>query len=189
LAPNEPGRESGEEQVGVRIAAPFAVGRFAVTFEEWDACVADGGCNSYMPSDEGWGRGKLPVINVNWDDTKRYLLWLSRKTGQRYRLPTEAEREYVTRAGTTTPFWWGEEISRNRANYYDPPTNCWPNLPNIPKAVVCVGAGEDRLRTVPVDSFEPNPWGLYQVHGNVWEWTEDCGTRAIMGTPRMVAHK
>ena len=88
-----------------------------MTFDEWDACVADGGCNGYQPSDEGWGRGRRPVINVSWDDAKAYVAWLSKKTGKTYRLLSEAEREYVTRAGTTTPFWWGSSISTSQANY------------------------------------------------------------------------
>src|SRR5258707_5725725 len=91
----------------VSFARPFAVGKFAVTFDEWDACVADGGCNGYRPDDRGWGRGKQPVINVTWGDAKAYVEWLSRKTGKTYRLLAEAEREYVARAGTTTPFWSG----------------------------------------------------------------------------------
>jgi formylglycine-generating enzyme required for sulfatase activity len=99
------GENLSASQERVSIAAPFAVGRYAVTFDEWDACVADGGCNGYRPSDEGWGRGKHPVINVSWEDAKAYVSWLSRKTGKTYRLLSEAEREYVTRAGTTTPFW------------------------------------------------------------------------------------
>jgi formylglycine-generating enzyme required for sulfatase activity len=144
---------SNEDQVRVSIAAPFAVGKYAITFDEWDACTAVGGCNGYKPADLGWGRGKHPVINVNWDDAKAYAAWLSRKTGKTYRLLSEAEREYVARAGTTTPFWWGSSITTKQANYD--------------------GLGSGR-RTVPVDSFEANPWGLYNVHGNVWEWTEDC---------------
>jgi formylglycine-generating enzyme required for sulfatase activity len=111
------------------------------------------------------------VINVSWDDAKAYVAWLSEKTGKVYRLLSEAEREYVTRAGTTTPFWWGSSISSDQANYvgdfsYD----------GGPK-------GEWRNRTVPVDSFEQNPWGLYQVHGNVWEWTEDCYHGDYKGAP------
>src|SRR5215471_10347834 len=101
----------------VTFGKAFGVGTFAVTFEEWDACVADGGCNGYTPSDEGWGRGRRPVINVSWDDANVYAGWLSRKTGKTYRLLSEAEREYVTRAGTTTPFWWGTSISTQQANY------------------------------------------------------------------------
>jgi formylglycine-generating enzyme required for sulfatase activity len=106
--------------------------------------------HGYKPSDEGWGRGRRPVINVSWDDAKAYASWLSEKTGKIYRLPTEAEREYVTRASTQTPFCFGTDISTSQANY-----------------------GGDRRKTVPVDSFKPNPWGLYQVHGNVSEWCED----------------
>ena len=92
----------------VTIARQFAVGRFEVTFDEWDACAADGGCNSYKPSDEGWGRGRRPVINVSWDDAKAYVAWLSKKTGKSYRLLSGAEYEYATRAGTQTAYPWGE---------------------------------------------------------------------------------
>jgi formylglycine-generating enzyme required for sulfatase activity len=115
---DEPERESEEgPQHRVAIAKAFAVGKFPVTFDEWDACLRDGGCNGHRPADQGWGRGKRPVINVNWNDAKGYAAWLSRKTGRTYRLPSEAEREYVTRAGTTTPFWWGSSLSTSQANY------------------------------------------------------------------------
>ena len=95
----------------VSIAAPFAVGRFAVTFDEWDVCVAAGGCNGYRPADEGFDRSKHPVINVDWDDAKAYVSWLSRKTGKSYRLLSEAEREYVTRAGNSADHPW---LKKNR---------------------------------------------------------------------------
>jgi len=168
---NEPQRDSDEAQVRVSIARPFAVGKFAVTFDEWDACVAGGGCNGYRPDDRRWGRGTRPVINVNWDDAKAYTAWLSKKTGKTYRLPSEAEREYVARAGTTTPFWWGTTISTAQANYDGSHTYGG-------------GAkGEFRGRTMPVDSFKANPWGLYNVHGNVWEWTEDCWNDTNTGNP------
>jgi formylglycine-generating enzyme required for sulfatase activity len=162
-SPNgEPGRSLHEMQRQVTIPQPFAAGKFAVTFDEWDACLADGGCVGYRPSDEGWGRGKRPVINVRWDDVQAYVTWLSRKTGKAYRLLSETEREYVTRAGSTTPFWWGASITTAQANYHGRYA-----FADGPK-------GEFRQRTVPVDSFEPNPWGFHDVHGNVWEWTEDC---------------
>ena len=101
----------------VTFARQFAVGQFHVTFEEWDACFADGGCNDYKPSDQGWGRGRRPVIN-SWDDAKAYVAWLSNKTGKMYRLLTEAEYEYATRAGTRTAYPWGNSIGKNNANCY-----------------------------------------------------------------------
>jgi formylglycine-generating enzyme required for sulfatase activity len=168
---SEPGRINSEAQVRVTIAEPFAVGRFAVTFAEWDTCVADGGCKRYRPDAQGWGRDRRPVINVNWDDVKLYIDWLNAKTGKTYRLLSEAEREYVTRAGTTTPFWWGSSISPKQANYNG-------------NHVFGVGAkGEYRQQTVLVDGFEANPWGLFNVHGNVWEWTEDCWNDFNQGNP------
>jgi clan AA aspartic protease (TIGR02281 family) len=162
---NEPERFNDEAQVRVSIVAPFAVGKYAVTFDEWEACVAGGGCNGYKPSDQGWGRGKHPVINVSWDDAKVYIAWVSSKTGKSYRLLSEAEREYVTRAGTTTPFWWGSSVTAEQANF---------------RSTSAVGP---RLHTVSVDSLEPNPWGLYNVHGNVREWTEDCWNDSNTGIP------
>ena len=151
-------RESELPQHRITLPKAFSVGRLAVTFEEWDDCLADGGCNGHKPSSWGWERGRRPVINVAWTDAKAYLEWLSRKTGRPYRLLSEAEREYVTRAGTATPYWWGTSISNKQANY---------------KA----------KETVSVDSFTPNRWGLYQVHGNVWEWTEDCWHGNYDGAP------
>jgi formylglycine-generating enzyme required for sulfatase activity len=148
----------------VTFAQPLAVGRFAVTFAEWDACVADRGCNGYKPDDKGWGRDRLPVIHVSWDDAKAYVAWLSKKTGKTYRLLSESEREYVTRAGTTTQYWTGKSISTAQANYDS-------------------GDSNYRRKTVPVDSFAPNPFGLFQVHGNVTEWLEDCHNDNYKGAP------
>ena len=158
-------------QHAVIFARQFAVGHFALTFDEWDACAADGGCKGYKPFDQGFGRGRRPVIFVSWDDAKEYTAWLSRKTGKAYRLLSEAEREYVTRAGTTTPFWWGSSISTNQANY------------NGSSTYGGGAQGEFRQKTMPVDSFQPNPWGLYQVHGNVGEWVEDCWNESYQGAP------
>jgi formylglycine-generating enzyme required for sulfatase activity len=157
----------------VTIARPFAVGRHEVTFDEWDACVAAGGCGGYRPEDAGWGRGRRPVINVSWHDAQTYVRWLSAKTREPYRLPSEAEWEYAARGGTTTPFWTGATISTARANYDGNYT---------------YGAGqkgEYRRRTVPVDTagFPANPFGLYHVHGNVWEWVEDCYQDSYRNAP------
>jgi formylglycine-generating enzyme required for sulfatase activity len=143
----------------VQFKQSFAVGRFAVTFDEWDACVDDGGCGGYRPADLGWGRGRQPVINVSWDDAKAYVAWLAQKTGKPYRLMSSAEREYVTRAGTATPFWWGAAITLEQATFSG------------------LSGGDTiftHIKPMPVDSFAPNPWGFYQVHGNVWDWVEDC---------------
>ena len=168
--PSEPDRRPDEAQMPVTITQPFSVGKFAITFDQWDACVADGGCR-YQPSDRGWGRGNRPVINVNWADANAYAEWLSQKTGKTYRLLSEAEREYVTRAGTTTPFWWGPSITPKQANY-------------VGNYIYGGGTkGEYRQQTVPVDSFEANPWGLFNVHGNVWEWMEDCWNDGNRGNP------
>ena len=158
-------------QHDVKFASPFAVGRFAVTFDEWDACVNDHDCLRYKNADQGWGRGRRPVIDHSWYEIQEFLKWISRKTGKQYRLLTEAEREYVTRAGTVTAFWWGNSISISEANYDGSLT--------YGKGIKAIRRG----RTVPVDSFAPNPWGLYQVHGNVWEWTQDCYHDNYRGAP------
>jgi formylglycine-generating enzyme required for sulfatase activity len=158
-------------QHGVTFAAPFAVGRFSVTFEEWDTCVSEGGCNGYKPPDQAWGRGRRPVTNVSWDDAKAYVAWLSEKTGRRYRLLSEAEREYVTRAGTKSAFWWGSSISTNQANFDGELTYGEGTT------------GEFLGKTVVVDAFSPNPWGLYQVHGNLYDWVEDCYHDNYRGAP------
>ena len=121
----EPFRDCAECPEMVNIPGQsFAAGRYEVTFAEWDACVAAGGCNGYRPSDEGWGRGDRPVINVSWNDAQAYVQWLSERTGQRYRLLTSTEWEIAARAGTTTEYSWGDEApvcdqrARNAANFF-----------------------------------------------------------------------
>ena len=167
----ELGRHPNEDpQHRVTIAQPFAVGRYAVTFDEWDAC----GCNGYAPGDNRWGRGRQPVIGVSWNDAKAYVSWLAQKTGKSYRLLSEAEREYVTRAGTTTPFWWGSSITTSQANY-DGGTYAYGIMTARPENI-----GRGRYRSI---RSSPNPWGLYQVHGNVWEWVEDCYHDSYAGAP------
>ena len=170
---HEKGRSSNEGPVHrVRIAEPFAVGMHEVTFAEWDACVSGGGCGGYRPDDEGWGRGNRPVINVSWDDAKAYVWWLSEKTEKVYRLLSESEWEYVARAGTSTPFHTGRTISTEQANYDGSYT---------------YGTGRKgryREKTVPVGVFPSNAFGLHDVHGNVWEWVEDCWHSSYHGAPR-----
>jgi formylglycine-generating enzyme required for sulfatase activity len=162
----EPGRDSNEgPQHPVTIAAQFAVGRYEVTFDEWNACVADGGCNGYKPSDEGWGGGRQPVINVSWEDANAYVTWLAKKTGKPYRLLSEAEYEYATRAGSTTAYPWGDAIGKNNANC----SSC--------------GSQWDNKQTAPVGSFAANGFGLYDMAGNVWEWTQDCKHGDYNGAP------
>jgi formylglycine-generating enzyme required for sulfatase activity len=128
----------------------FAMGRYPVTFAEYDQFAQ--ATDREKPDDRGWGRGNRPVINVSWYDAVAYTEWLCEQTGQQYRLPTEAEWEYAARAGTETDYWWGNDIGKNRAN--------------------CNGSGSQwsGKQTSPVGSFEPNPFGLYDTAGNVWEW-------------------
>jgi formylglycine-generating enzyme required for sulfatase activity len=170
----------GEDEGPQRSATfvdPFAVGRFAVTFAEWDAYTAEERPSvfrnffgvSKIPPDKR--RGALPVVDVSWDRAKAYVAWLCYKSGKPYRLLSEAEWEYVARAGTTTAFWWGNSIAPEQANYDRNYT-------------YGDGAkGSYLQRTVAVNSFLPNAWGLYQVHGNVWEWTEDCYHDSYIGAP------
>lgn len=157
---------AADAQTATAIIQPLAVGRFAVTFAEWDACAGAGGCGGYKPPDQGWGRDKRPVINVSWSDAEAYVAWLSAKTGKKYRLLSGSEREYVARAGTRTQFWFGEAITLDQANF-DIPVTSRGGMPEE-------GGGKVRHQTLPVDSFAANPWGLYNVHGNVWEWTSSC---------------
>ncbi|TDU28152.1 formylglycine-generating enzyme required for sulfatase activity [Panacagrimonas perspica] len=158
---------------------PFAMGRYEVTFIEWDDCHAAGFCMT-RPDDKGWGRGFHPVINVTWVDAQQYVAWLSRKTGQSYRLPTEAEWEYAARAGTTSSFPWGESLAAtcDYANAFD--ISGHNERPNWFWSVFCV---DGYAYTAPVGSFPPNPWGLYDMQGNVWEWTQDCWHSDYTGAP------
>ena len=157
-----------------RVLLPaFKLGKYEVTFAQWDACVADEGCNGYSPDDEGWGRGNRPVVNVSWDDAQSFIDWLNNKTGGNYRLPTEAEWEYAARAGSTTNYSWGDNIGRNRAN-------CKPLGFLMPPDSGC---DESYRYTAPVGSFPANAWGLHDMHGNVWEAVQDCWNSSYEGAP------
>jgi formylglycine-generating enzyme required for sulfatase activity len=163
---SERGRGSNEgpqRKVAVR---SFAVGKFEVTFAQWDACAAEGGCK-HRPHDADWGRGRRPVINVSWHDATHFAAWLSRKTGRSYRLPTEAEWEYAARAITDAsaphpPFSTGATINYKQANYDANFTYADGKM------------GLFRQKTVEVGRFPRNAFGLHDMHGNVWEWVQDC---------------
>lgn len=161
---SEPGRARNEgPRHRVTLSRPFALSIHPVTFDEWDACVAVGGCRA--APDSGFGRGTRPVTNVTWDDAQAYVRWLSLMTGRDYRLPSEAEWEYAARAGTATAFWWGDELGTGNAN-----------------CVVC-GTPWDNRSTSPVGSFRANPFGLHDMTGNVWQWVEDCLHPSYEGAP------
>ena len=152
-------RDCSEEELPVHevtISQPFAVSKYEVTFEQWDACVQGGGCGGYRPDDWGYGRADRPVIDVSWRDAQSFVSWLSIQTGEDYRLLTEAEWEYVARAGSETAFSWGHEIGSNRANCFE------------------CGSQWDGRETAPVGSFPANAFGVHDMHGNVEEWVEDC---------------
>ena len=140
----------------------FALGVREVTFDEWDACLRAGWCNEYRPDDRDWDRGSRPVINVSWEDAQAYVSWLSAETGAAYRLPSESEWEYAARAHTTTLFHTGATILRNQANY---------------------NSSRARTTRAEEEGFAANPFGLYDMHGNVWEWVEDCWHDSYRGAP------
>jgi len=162
--PGELGHHASEGPVTrVAIRRSFAIGRYPVTFGEWDQCLRDGACR-HKPNDRGWGRGTGPVFYVSWNDVQDYIAWLGTKTGKAYRLPSEAEWEYAARAGTRTAYSWGDAVGRKMAN--------------------CKGCSEYASeRTTPVGSFSPNRFNLFDMHGNVWQWVADCWNASYAGAP------
>jgi len=146
----------------VRVPA-FRLSRFDVTFDQFDAFAR--ATRRELPVDEGWGRGARPVIHVSWRDAQAFVAWLNQGTGRHFRLPSESEWEYAARAGTTTLYWWG-------------------NAPDPDEANTATNAGRDHYpHTSPVGAFPPNPWGLYDVSGNVWQFVEDCRHGSFEGAP------
>jgi formylglycine-generating enzyme required for sulfatase activity len=147
----------------VKIEKPFYLGRSAVTFDEWDACVADGGC-PYRPNDRGLGRGSRPITDVDWNDAKVYISWLSRKTGRVYRLPSESEWEYAAGAGTNSTYPWGAKFEKEKAN--------------------CLGCNAQQLNHSTITgAFPANPFGLFDMAGNAAQWVEDCWHPNYKGAP------
>ncbi|TGO03097.1 hypothetical protein PN36_12910 [Candidatus Thiomargarita nelsonii] len=161
------GDYSSEKPVHKVSIKRFAMGQNEVTFAEYDKFAQATGREK--PNDRGWGRGNRPVINVSWHDATAYAKWLSQQTGKQYNLPSEAQWEYAARAGTETKYWWGNTASHEYANY----GNWGP-----------VVKGKDRWEyTAPVGSFAPNPFGIYDTVGNVWEWCADSWHGTYKGAP------
>ncbi|MGY6555263.1 MAG: SUMF1/EgtB/PvdO family nonheme iron enzyme [Wenzhouxiangella sp.] len=161
-------RELPRRQVQV---GAFALSQTEVTFAQWDACVADGGC-SHSPSDAGLGRGDQPVVNVSWNDAQQYVAWLSARTGSVYRLPSEAEWEYAARVGAAGRFPRGACLSTLEANFDG--NSAANGCPSSPIA---------RGQPIAVGSFPPNALGLHDMLGNVLEWTADCWNESYAGAP------
>ena len=160
----EAGRVANEgPQHPVTIARQFAVSIYDVTFDEWKACVNVGGCPKV--ADSGYDAGNTPITNITWNDAETYVEWLAKMTGQPYRLPTEAEWEYMARAGTTTTYYWGNDLGTGNAN-----------------CMVC-GTKFDDKGLSPVGSFKPNPFGLYDVTGDAWQWLADRFHKNYVGAP------
>jgi formylglycine-generating enzyme required for sulfatase activity len=153
------GYSNERPQHRVTIGYRFAIGRYPVTFDEYDHfCAA---IKREKPADQGWDRGKRPVINVSWWEAVDYCEWLAKETGKPYRLPSEAEWEYACRAETTTRYAWGDRITPENANYT-----------------------ESKLgKTTEVGAYPANAWGLYDMHGNVWESVEDVRQESYQGAP------
>lgn len=149
----------------VSIGYSFAIGRYPITFDEYDFFCED--CQRTAPYDQHWGRGRRPVINVCWSDATSYAQWLSKKTGQSYRLPSESEWEYACRAGTTTRFCYGNTLTQKHANFGHTES----------------GGNHPQARTSIVGSFPANPWGIYDMHGNVWEHVLDTYSETYDCTP------
>ncbi len=141
----------------------FSISKYEITFNDYDLFANN--TEKPLPSDGGWGRENHPVITVSWNEAVEYAKWLTEQTGHQYRLPSEREWEYAAGAGTDTPYWWGYELEKNRANC----ANC--------------GSRWDGSQTAPVGSFSENPFGLYDTIGNVLEWTSTCYHSSYQGSP------
>jgi formylglycine-generating enzyme required for sulfatase activity len=179
---SEPEREEDEPQRKVTIPRAFALAKTAVTWNQWEACVRDNWCEgaevdialrsnpdgTRNPQYKDHGRGTRPAVGMSWYDAQRFVGWLNWKTGSddAYRLPSEAEWEYAARAGTTTAFPWGEKLDFDRGNFGLPGHGV--------RGPYAQGKDVWLDETAPVASFAPNPWGFHDMHGNVFEWTQDC---------------
>lgn len=159
----------------VKIDYRYAVSRYEVTFAQWDACVKAKGCSGYSPSDEGWGRGKRPVMNVSYKDAKNYVGWLTTVTGKNYRLLSEAEWEYAARAGTTTRFHTGDCLNSSQEHV--------SSYGRVKDERCRREDGNISEQTSEVGRYKPNAFGLHDMHGNVAEWVADCFHGNYDGAP------
>ena len=149
----------------VTIRKPFAIGKYEVTLAQWNACVEAGACKAMADTSAAGLSDMSPARDLSWNDAQRYVRWLSKLTGQKYRLPTEAEWEYAARAGTSSRYWWGQKMESGKAN--------------------CKDCGGEWNNDAPakVDAFPANPFGIYGMNGGVWEWVEDCWHKSYAGAP------
>ena len=163
-------RDSELPSRDVVVSTPFALSKFEVTFDDYERFTQASG-RPAAPSPRGWQRGMSPVVNVSWEDATAYAAWLTAQTGRQYRLPTEAEWEFAARAGSSAVYSWGNEIGTDQAN--------------------CNGCGSrwDNIRTAPAGSFNANSWGLHDMHGNVWEWVQDCYHADYVDAPASAASR
>ena len=178
--PTESGRVDNEEPThAVTIGSAFAIGKYEITFDEWDACAADRACP--RADDSGFGRGRRPVINMSYDSAMKYVAWLSDKTKKQYRLPSEAEWEYAARAGSTESRFWGKSADQacQYANVFNPKTK--EKYKDSDRGAFACEDGF--METAPVGSFKPNAFGLYDMLGNAWEWVGDCWNGTYAGAP------
>lgn len=187
---DQAGHRSSERQTQVTFERPFAISRTSVTWDQWEACVRDRWCDGIAvetalrsrpdgtrnPDFVDFGRGTRPVIGVSWYDAQHFVGWLNHKAGvdDLYRMPSDAEWEYAARGGTTTVYWWGDELDFNYGNFGNPGSGLGGHA-----------EGRDiwENETAPVGSFPANPFGLYDMHGNVFEWVEDCFQEDRAGAP------
>ena len=174
---SESGHESSEEpRRSIRFIRPFAVSRDSITFSEWDSCVAEGGCDNFIPGDMGWGRASQPLVLVSWNDAKAYVAWLSKKTNETYRLLSESEWEYSARACRSAAcsewtFWFGDAINPDLANYDWRYSYAGGRKAQAP------------LKPQPTNTFGPNTFGLFNMAGNVAQWVEDCWNSNLRDLP------
>ncbi len=146
----------------ITIPSPLGVGIYEITYAQWDICASEGGCK-HIPADDNWGRGDRALAYVNWDDASQYIGWLSQKSGKTYRLLTEAEWEYVARAGTESLYPWGNELGAGNA--------------------VCLSCGVGSVMTIEVGQLPANHFGLYDTVGSQKEWVQDCWNVTYQGAP------